>query len=225
MNGAPDGSGVDTDDNDAKDLVGRVSAEVAPGLRVALSASSGHHDGRGSLPVYRTTLFRVPFFQYGAGAVADGRLTRVSPYASFYRRALGAYVEYVSSGLPVREGDVRERITHRGWQVAGSWVLTGEKASESGFEPNRPFNLANRHWGAVEIGARYHAVAVDEAAMNLGLATAGSSRTASAWSLALTWHVNAFLQYRAQFERTDFDDRPGAPPPENAVAFRAQLAF
>jgi phosphate-selective porin OprO/OprP len=225
VNGAPDGSGVDADDNDAKDLVGRVSAEVAPGLRVALSGSSGNHRGHGSLPAYRTTVFRQPFFQYDAGAVADGRLTRVSPYASYYRGPLGAYAEYVSSSLPVREGDVRERITHHGWQVAASWVLTGENASESGFEPNRPFNLATRQWGAVEVSARYHALAVDNAAMHLGLATPGSSRTAAAWSLALSWHLNAFLQYRVHVERTVFDDLPGAPPPENAVAFRSQLSF
>lgn len=71
-------------------------------------------------------------------------------------------------------------ITHRAWQVAGSWVLTGESATDAGvgLRPRANFDFENGNWGAFQIAARYHALEVDEEAITLGLAAVGASREA-----------------------------------------------
>ena len=67
---------------------------------------------------------------------------------------------------------------------------------------------------------------VDQAAIDLGLAAAGSSRKAQAWTVGLNWYLTGNLKHVLNFERTVFDDnRAGARPAENGIAFRTQLNF
>ena len=225
LNGSRDGSSSDVDTNDGKELVGRVVVRPLTGLSVALSGSTGEQAGSAALPSYRTTIFQQTFFSY-TGAVADGKLNRYSPYTSYYNKAFGAYAEYVKSEVPVLEGDFRETIGHEAWQVAGSWVLTGENATEAGVTPNTNFNFGNGGWGAFQLAARYHELNVDDAAFDFGFATPGSSQKAAAWSAGLNWYLNRNLLYRFHFERTVFDDdADGARPAENVLAFRSQINF
>jgi phosphate-selective porin OprO/OprP len=225
LNGSRDGSSSDVDTNDGKELVGRVLVRPLAGLSLALSGSTGEQEGSGVLPAYRTTIFQQTFFSY-TGAAADGKLNRYSPYASYYNKAFGAYAEYVKSEVPVAEGEFREKIGHEAWQVAGSWVLTGENATESGVTPNTNFNFGGGGWGAFQFAARYQELNVDDAAFDLGFATPGSSRKAAAWSAGLNWYLNRNLLYRFHFERTVFDDdADGARPAENVLAFRSQINF
>jgi phosphate-selective porin OprO/OprP len=128
--------------------------------------------------------------------------------------------------MPIRKGTVREEIAHQAWQVAGSYVLTGENASDAGVRPKNNFDFGHGHWGAFQVAMRYHAISVDEAAIQLGLATAGSSREAKAWTAGLNWYLNPYLRYVLNFERVIFDgDADGPRKPENALAFRTQLSF
>ena len=224
FNGSRDGSSSDVDTSDGKDLVGRVVGRPVPGLTVALSGSTGEHTGAAALPSYRTTIFQQTFFSY-TGAEADGRLVRYSPYVSYYDGAFGGFAEYVTSRLPVRRDDVVESIWHEAWQVTGSWVLTGEDATEGGVVPRHDFNFEGSGWGAFQLAARYHALTVDDDAFELGFATPGSSRTASAWSVGLNWYLNRQVSGRAHFERTVFDSNNGSRPAENVVALRTQISF
>ena len=67
---------------------------------------------------------------------------------------------------------------------------------------------------------------MDEDAIALGLASAGSSREARAWTVGLNWYLNPNLKYVVNFERTVFDgDAAAARHAENALAFRAQVNF
>ena len=80
--------------------------------------------------------------------------------------------------------------------------------------------------GAFQIAARYHALQVDDRAFALGFAAAEASRKAEGYTVGLRWYATGNLWYTLNFERTLFDDDPGAPrPAENGLAFRTQLSF
>jgi phosphate-selective porin OprO/OprP len=232
LNGVPDGGSADVDTNDGKDLAGRVairpfgplSARPLSGLTVAIAGTTGNQTG--PLATIRTASLLQNFLTYG-GATADGRLNRFSPAASYYFKRAAAIAEYVHTSVPIRRGSVREEIAHRAWQIAGSFVLTsGDTATERGVRPKHNFDFGNGHLGALQIGARYDTLKVDDEAISLGLAAAGSSREARAWTVGLNWYLNPTLKYVVNFQRTEFDGNvPAARHAENALAFRAQVNF
>ena len=235
LNGVADGGSGDADSSDSKDLAGRIVVRPfardpqSPlrGLTVGIAGSRGRQSGAGALPAYRTASAQQPFFSY-TGSVADGVRTRYSPQASYYYKSFGGFAEYVHSELPVRRGAVTADIPHDSWQVAASWVLTGEAATEAtpGVRPRANFDFGAGHFGALQIAARYHALAVDDRAFSLGLATTGASREAEAWTVGLNWILTPNLKYVVNFERTVFDDdAEAARQPENALVFRTQVSF
>lgn len=236
MNGVADGGSADAETNDGKDVSGRVvirpfhrraATHRARGLGLAISGSTGSQSGASALPALRTQSLLQPYFSY-QGASADGRRTRYSPQAFYYHGAFGGFAEYVHTRVPVIEGAFREEIAHKAWQVAGSWVLTGEAATDAGagVRPRANFDFGNGHWGAVQVAARHHALEVDEAARTRGFLLAGSSVKAEAWTLGLNWYLTPNFKYVLNFERTVFDDGgDAARPAENALAFRTQINF
>src|SRR5205085_12321927 len=99
-------------------------------------------------------------------------------------------------------------------------VSTGEKATERGVVPNKPFDLQKKQWGALQIGARYASLSVDRQAFALGLAGAGSSQQAKAAGIDATWYLSGAVKYVLSFERTVFDDNADGPRrPEHAIIF------
>jgi phosphate-selective porin OprO/OprP len=233
LNGSADGANTDLDTNDGKDLIGRILVRPLAnhaksrlnGLGFALSGSTGNQSGAAALPTFRTATAQQTFFSY-AGVTGDGRRNRVSPFAFYYRKGFGGFAEYIRSAMPIRNGSVREEIAHHAWQVAASYVLTGENATDTGIRPKANFDFGKGHWGALQIAARYHVLSVDEAAISLGFATAGSSREPAAWTGGLNWYLNPYIKYIVNFERTVFDDDADGPrKAENAAAFRLQVSF
>jgi phosphate-selective porin OprO/OprP len=235
MNGVADGASADTDINDGKDIAGRVilrpwtrtKSSPLAGLGLAISATRGSQSGASALPTFRTPSMQQTFFQYSS-AVADGIRTRYSPQAFYYHKAFGGFAEYVHTSTPIRKGVLREEIAHDAWQIAGSYVLTGETATDAsaGLRPRANFDFGNGHLGAFQVVARYHELRVDEAAVRLDFAAPGSSRIARAWTAGLNWYLTQNFRYVLNFERTVFDGNPsGTRKPENALAFRTQLNF
>jgi phosphate-selective porin OprO and OprP len=235
MNGVADGGSSDLDTNDGKDFSGRfivrpfTSKATHPlrGFYVAVAGSAGRHIGV-PLPSFRTPTVMQPYFSYASGAANDGTRTRYSPQVSYYYKRFGGFGEYVHSQAPIRRGIVRDNVAHQAWQVAGSWVLTGEAATDTGagVRPRANFDFGNGHWGALQIAARYHTLRVDEAAFTHGFAATGSSRKAEAWTVGLNWYLTPNFRYTFNFEHTVFDDNaPGARPAENALAFRTGINF
>ena len=235
MNGVPDGGSADVDSADGKDVSGRVAvrpfnrivASPLRGLGLAVSASYGRQTGAAALPSFRTQSAEQPFFSY-SGAVADGIRRRYSPQAFYYFRGFGGFAEYVLTAMPIREADVREEITHDAWQVAVSYVLTGENATDAaiGVRPRARFDFSRGGFGAFQVAARYHTLRVDDRALTLGFGTPGSSTRADAWTLGLNWYLTGNFRYTFNFERTIFDGEPDGPrPAENAFVFRTQVSF
>jgi phosphate-selective porin OprO/OprP len=229
-NGVVDGGSADLDLNGNKEVAGRVivrpfasrASSVLSGLGIGIGGSTGVTR---DLPLLRTASLMQPFLSY-AGATGDGTRTRVTPQAVYYGKAFSAYAEYVRSGQPIRRGDVRADIDHTAWQAAGTFVLTGEPVTERAVRPRNNFDFGGGHMGAIQVTARYHVLEVDEDAISLGLALAGSSHKAEAMTFGVNWYLNPYVKYVCNVERTVFDDDADGPrSPENAVIFRAQLSF
>jgi len=240
MNGVADGGSADVDTNDGKDVSGRVivrpfhkrTEAALRGLGFGLSGSRGAAAGVLALPLFRTPTLQQPYFSYAITGnnpvAADGTRSRYSPQVWYFHKAFGGWAEYVKTTTPLRRGDVTGDIDHEAWQVAASWVLTGENATDAGVgvRPRRNFDFGVGGWGAFQIAARYHALQVDDRAFALGFAAAGASRKAEGYTVGLRWYATGNLWYTLNFERTLFDDDPGAPrPAENGLTFRTQLSF
>jgi phosphate-selective porin OprO/OprP len=235
VNGVSDGSSSDLDNGDAKDFVGRIvlkpfaasKGSALQELMLGFSASAGSQSGAAALPTFRTASLQQPYFTY-LGAQADGVRTRYSPHAAYYHKGFGSWFEYVHSELPVRKDGVVDDVAHDAWQIAGSFMLTGEHPSD-GSAPVRPkanFDFGNGHYGAVQLAARFHALTVDDRAFEHGFVAPGSSRKVQAWTVGANWYLTPNFRYVFNFERSVFDDNAdGARPPENAVVFRTQVYF
>lgn len=230
FNGVVDGGSSETDTNDGKDLAGRVvvrpfttkTGHPLAGLGVALAATRGTQPP--TLPAFRTPAQQT-FFTYDRNAAGDGVRHRISPQAFYYYKGIGGFAEYVRSSGRISTAAAGGDIVHEAWQVAGSFVLTGESASERGVRPARVFDPAKRQWGALQVAARYHALDVDPRAAALGLAGAGSRR-ARAFAVGANWYLNPIVKWVVNVERTTFDGAAGtARPPELALLVRNQITF
>jgi phosphate-selective porin OprO/OprP len=234
FNGIPDGTSsvVDLDTGDSKDLAGRVLVQPfrrtqnpgrLNGLGFALGASQGTQGA--VLPLFRTSVGQ-PYFRYVLPAQAGGDRTRITPAAFYYHNALGLFAEYMHSRQDVQNGGVVTDVANHGWEVTGSLVLTGEAGADRGVRPRANFDPATGAYGALQLVARYSHVTIDDSAFAAGLAAAGSSREADSFIVGVNWYPTYFIKYYATFEHTSFagglaSDRA----PEDAIVFRAQVAF
>src|SRR5262249_15032643 len=110
------------------------------------------------------------FFTYVTGtnpAQGVGDRVRYSPQFFLYTGPLGTFGEYVRSKGDVQRngaaGPVRDEVTHTAWQVAFSWVVTGEAATDRGVRPKANFDPGRGGgWGALQLAVRYNELRVGE---------------------------------------------------------------
>ena len=186
-----------------------------------LPASTG-----GALPGY-ATVGQQQFFAYNPAVgtvVADGNHWRLSPQAYYYFGPLGVMAEYAMSnqrvtrpGTPARPA-LSANLENTAWQIAASWVLTGEDASFNGVVPRRPFDIANGQWGAVQIVGRYTALEVDDDAFPIFSNPNFSASSASGWSAGINWYLNRNIRLNASYSYTTFEGGGGAGAGGGAVA-------
>lgn len=220
FNGVPDGTSGDLDENNGKDAGERLTLKLG-GFGVAMGGTQGRQAG--TLPSFKTAAQQT-FFSYSHGTAADGMRTRVSPAAFVFYKAWGAFAEYVRSTQAVTKGAVHADVANTAWEVTAVVIATGEWASDRGVAPARTLGSGSGNWGALQLAARYGALAVDRRVFVLGLAAAGASRTARAIGVDATWYPNAFVKGVLSYERTAFDEASGSlRRPEHAIVFRFQL--
>jgi phosphate-selective porin OprO and OprP len=243
FNGVADGGSADADIADGKDVVARVFAQPFLGRRdsawqnlgAGLAVSYGRQQGLSALstglPILRTS-GQQAFFAYrlddaGLGPVlADGTHTRVSAQGHYYRGRFGLLAEHVLSTQDVRRAALLATFDNTAWQLAGSWVLTGETPSFRGVAPRTPFDAAAGTWGAVELTARYAALRIDDAAFPTFANPATAASGADAWAAGVNWILNTGVKFQVNVERTVFETAgTTARRPENIVVTRIQFGF
>ncbi len=188
-----------------------------------------------------STVGQQLFFAYNPAVrsvVADGNHWRLSPQAYYYYGPFGLLGEYAISdqkvGLAGAGPRQPARLEHTAWQIAGSWVITGEDAAFSGVIPRHSFNPAEGGWGAWQLVARYSRLDIDPDTFPLYSNPATSASAAKEWSVGLNWYLNRNVRVAASFSHTDFEGGGGngnsAPASvtrkdENVLFTRIQLAF
>ncbi|HEY8123515.1 MAG TPA: porin [Myxococcota bacterium] len=236
MNGVSDGASATSDSDDSKDVVARVFAQpfletaLAPlqGLGVGVAATYGEQVR--STSTYRTA-GQDTFFRYAAGVTEDGERLRLGPQATYYWGPFGSMFEWTKSDTHLLgTGGATTEAHVRAWQLAASWLLTGESASFRGIAPRNAFRPSEGTWGAFEVAARFHRWEIDDDVFAAGFASATASpEQADAWTVGLSWYLNPFVKLVLNYERTAFEgggavlgtDRPD----EDAFLTRFQLSY
>jgi len=193
-----------------------------------------------------TTDGQQKFFTYNKNVYADGVHWRLSPQAYYYYGPFGLLGEYVISDQHVSNdnthGQKNVDVRNTAWEVAGSWLLTGEDASYNGITPRQNFDPRLNQWGAWQVVARYAELNVDDDVFkgysvnpNYSLAnpTASADR-AQAFAFGLNWYLNKNVRANVSFSHTTFSGgyggksfAAGSVPSEaeNVLFTRIQLAF
>lgn len=243
FNGVVDGGSADADMQDGKDVVARLFAQPFrarrdsrwQGLGVGVAGSYGSHSGvsaaSNALPVFRTA-GQTSFFTFRGDdpvlgpVLADGSHARFSVQGHYYFGSFGLLGEQVISSQEVRRGTTAVTLDNSAWQVAGSWVLTGESATPRGVAPRAFFDLAANTWGAIELTGRYTALYVDSNTFPVFANPASAASGARAWTAGVNWYLNPGVKLQANFERTTFD-AGGATRrrAENDLLTRVQFSF
>jgi len=235
MNGVTDGASATSDSDDTKDVVARVFAQPfletgwAPlqGLGVGFAASFGEQTR--ATTTYRTN-GQDTFFRYATNVTEDGERLRLGPQASYYWGPFGSMFEWTRSETDVSGPSGSGEAEVRAWQIAASWVLTGEAASFRAVSPRNPLRPGDGTWGAFELAARFHRLEVDDDVFAGGFASLTSSASqADAWTLGLNWYLNPFVKVAVNYERTEFEDGGAVlgtdRPDESLLLTRFQLSY
>ncbi|HSI23483.1 MAG TPA: porin [Methylophilaceae bacterium] len=185
---------------------------------------------RNGLPSY-VTEGQQTFFRYNTAAVADGKRFRVSPQANYYYGPLGLIAEYArvsqdvslltsttSNTNTVISSGTNKTLHHDAWQIAASYLLTGEDASFKGVKPKRDFDPDKGGWGAWELVARYSEIELDDDTFRnpAGTAFTGayadlstSAKKAQTWTGGVNWYLNQNVKLAVNYEQTKFEGGAG----------------
>lgn len=213
------------------------------------SAADGTRNG---LPSYVTN-GQQTFFRYSSAALADGKRFRVTPQAYYYNGPFGLIAEYArvaqdvslaSGGSPAAGGaggtalstaqtsilkGTNKTLNNDAWQVAATYLLTGEDSSFKGVKPKNDFNFDKGGWGAWELALRYSAMNIDsdtfknqagqlagqtgaDAVPTLAQSYADptfSAKKAKTWTAGVNWYLNSNAKIVLNYEQTSFDGGAG----------------
>lgn len=245
-NGVVDGADSPTsqDTNGDKEWAARVfttpfkdADNPLAGLGFGLSGTHSNFNGASStslLPSYKNPSQTTNFFTYSTGTYASGDRDRLSPQAYYYYGPFGVIGEYAWVSQDIQNGVNTANVKNDAWQIAGSWLITGEDASFKGVKPKRVFDADQGTWGAWELVARYQEANIDDKVFNNGLygSLASSAKSAKAWGLGLNWYLNQNVKLATNYERTSFNGGGGgtnvAPidrADEETLYTRLQLSY
>jgi phosphate-selective porin OprO/OprP len=237
FNGARDNTTTtDFDENNGKDFVARIfalpflnhSIDWLKGLGIGIGGSYGSTKGQ-------LSTFRIPaqgnggidFFTYRKGVTAAGDRFRISPQLYYAWGPFGLLGEYAYNSQEVQKEIALDALDHRAWQLAASYVLTGENASFKGVKPRRDFNPAQGAWGALELKARYNELHVDSNAFPIFADPTRSAHNIQAWAIGINWYPTPNIKAMLDYEEGYFKGgaTSGDRATERVLMTRLQLAF
>lgn len=249
FNGVSDGGESSTllDTNDDKDYTARVfvtpfkgADSPLEGLGLGIAATYGDSEdapSNGILGGYKTPgVAGTNFFSLNGAVVGNGQRTRWTPQAYYYNGPFGLLTEYAQVKNDIRRGTREGEFESDAWQIAGSWLITGEDASFKGVKPKNAFETDASGWGAWELVARYQQQDIDSEAFEGPAATLFSSRATSAesaktWGAGLNWYLNQWVKLAVNYEQTEFEGGGGTNTDpedrddEQVLLSRLQLQF
>jgi len=245
VNGAADLQAQTGDNDNDKDVVGRVFTNplrwsqipLLEGLGIGVAGTYGIHQGStatgasGLTAGYVTTGQRT-YFTYtpAAGTVfANGPQWRLNPQIMYYHGRFGAFGEYVENTQEVaKTGGADSKLQNNAWMGTASYVLTGEDAAFDGVHPTHDFDPRSDHWGAFELVGRVSKLDVDSKAFPLFASLTTSSKSAFERTAGVTWYFNNSVKLNLDFAYTTFDGGAAGGldhKAEEAILTRTQFKF
>ncbi|HEX7036458.1 MAG TPA: porin [Pseudomonadales bacterium] len=197
------------------------------GLGIGVAGSYGKADQAAAESTAQTT-GRNTVFRYAPTALRDGTESRISPQFYWFLGPVGILGEYVVSELELTDGTTREEIANEAWQVAWSWVITGEENSWKGVKPDSTYRVGGSGWGAFELVARVSSIEFDDDLFPLFADPGSSVSEARAYEAGLNWYPNSALKVALNVARTEFDGGAGGGADredEDLLLARLQIAF
>jgi len=245
FDGAVDNASVQTgDSSNGKELDLRLFAQpwrntkltALRGLGVGLAYSRGIQQGvavtNAQLPTY-VTPGQQNFFTYSAGAFANGERVTWAPQMYYSVGPFAVLGEYTNTAQIVTRSTNTQNVSNNAWQVALTWVLTGEDATFRGVIPSHNFNLKQGTWGDVELVARISKLSVDSDAYLGGTAVrladpASQAAKATDYGIGIGWDLNRQIRIMLDYDQTKFQG--GAPnggdrPDEKVLITRFQYSL
>lgn len=237
FNGVADNSLSDAPVTSHRDFAARLfltpfqpDHNVLSGLGLGVAGSEGPVDGL-PLPAYKT-LGQITFFNFSSGVASDGHRTRLAPQMYYYLRGFGVLSEYTRADEDFQKGIVRHPFDLRAWQVAVSYLLTGEKKGFGTLVPRKNFDPANHTWGALELALRVGDFEADRALFNDAFASITTSpRRVHEWLGGVNWYLNRYMEIKFNAGNTNFVGgavatlNGGDRPSERTLLTRFQLNF
>ena len=261
FNGNPDTTSNDTDINYAKDIAARLFIRPfrAEGLRnfgnlgVGISAQTGHRKGRlptssaaaqTGLAAYKTA-GQNTFFQYLApssdttGAqttFTHERATRLDPQLYYYYGSFSVLAEYVWLKQGVQKGNTTTDLTQQSAHATASYSIGGTEDYD-GSTPEHPFDLAQRHLGALQLAVQVSWLAIDDATFPTYANPLASAKSAKAIAGGVGWVLRRSFRVGLMYEQTWFEGGAGTAatstmpavitnrPTEYLLQGRAQVNF
>lgn len=244
-NGAPANQYYETDVDDRKDGIGRVYTrpfaqagnDWLAGIGFGVGGSYGKHRGTPTAPLTGTskTLGGRVFYSMrnnsqdaASTTLADGTILRFVPHAAYVAGPISAYAEYVRVREDVAIGATEATLTHESFHAVAAVVLTGERAVQLDIVvPERPLNVAQGHFGAVELTGRFETIRYDSDTFPTFADPATAARKATAFGGGFNWVPVELVRLTVNFEHTRFEGANGAPTPrsENLLGSRLQALF
>lgn len=244
VNGTVDGGSSDNDISDGKDIVGRVFAhpfkrtEIAPleklGLGIAATWGSQFGSATSTQLASQRSSGQNSFFSFRSDGtapntvIASGDRWRVVPQAYYYVGPFGLFGEYVLSNQEVSLAGNKRNVRHKAWQVAASYVVTGEENSFGGIKVKNPVNFKKGNWGALELGARYNDLDIDDNVFPIFADAARSATRAKAFGSVVNWHLSNNYKFSVSYDYTKFSGGAAAGAnrdAEHALFTRLQAAY
>ena len=197
------------------------------GLGIGVGGSYGEADEAPAASTAQST-GRNTVFRYAPTALRDGTEARISPQFYWFLGPVGVLGEYVRSELELTDGASREEIANEAWQVAWSWVITGEQNSWKGIKPASRYQVGGPGWGAFEVVARVSGIEFDDALFPVFADPERSVSEARSYEAGVNWYPNSALKVALNFARTEFDGGAAGGADredEDLLIARLQLAF
>ncbi len=194
------------DNNDEKEVAGRLRVSPFQGLRFGVSGSIGDVDAASTAATtgdpldLASTELSIKFLDVGGAAVVDGRRSRIGLEFTWLYEFLGLRAEWVRrTDTLITGATTTNRIPVNAYYVSLTALLTGEKKTlEDRVVPADPFDLEGG-WGAVELAARWAALRADNDVLGLGASASPNANAVHVISAGVNWYLTRNFRITPDF--------------------------
>jgi phosphate-selective porin OprO and OprP len=198
------------DNNDQKEVAGRLRVSPVQGLRLGVAGTIGGLDPSptaaqtGDPLDLTSTELNVKFLDVGGAAVVDGNRSRIGLEFTWLYEFLGLRAEWARRVDTLATG---QHIQTRAYSVSLTALLTGEKKTlEDRIAPLHPFDF-DGGWGAFELAVRFAALRVDDDVLAFSASASPNANAVRTVTAGVNWYLtrNVRITPDVIFERYNRD--------------------